>query len=55
MKTRSHLHHKQSTVDPRLPKGVFLRAANRIGLTRRSLMAVAGLASNGLGLIADKR
>jgi hypothetical protein len=55
MKSRDVSDSKRFTVVPRLPKGVFLRAANRVGLTRQSLLTVAGLAMAGFTTDSDGR
>jgi hypothetical protein len=53
MKSRDVSDSKRITAMPRLPKGVILRAANRVGLTRQSLLTVAGLAVAGFAADLD--
>jgi len=55
MKTRRHTYQKRSLHIDKLPRGVIQRAANRVGLTRNSLMCVAGLLSAGFNVDSGER
>ena len=55
MKSRDVTETKRSYSVPRLPRGVIQRAANRVGLTRQSLLTVAGLAIAGFTTHLDGR
>jgi hypothetical protein len=55
MKSRDVTTTKRSPALPRLPRGVIQRAANRVGLTRQSLLTVAGLAIAGFTTHVDGR
>ncbi len=48
MKPRDLTESKRLSATTKLPRGVIQRAANRVGLTRKSLQCVAGLVMAGL-------